>query len=76
MELYIARVTRRLKQMDLAIITGISQSRLSLLENGYVQPSKTEKELLSEALGLTVDDIQWPDIAVAKVKPRSPDCSM
>ena len=48
-----------LSQYDISIETKIHQSRLSLLERGYVKPKKKEKEAIADALGVQVEDIDW-----------------
>ena len=49
------RFRSRRTQYDLSIMTGIPQSRLSLIERGYVIPSQIEKDKIETALGWKVD---------------------
>jgi len=56
---YQARVIKKLTQWDIRKKTGIHQSKLSLIENGYVMPTKKEKELISEVVGIPIDEIEW-----------------
>jgi len=60
MHLFEARAKQRKTQWDLRKLTGIHQSKISLIEVGHVQPSDKEKLAIAKALGLGVDDIQWP----------------
>jgi ribosome-binding protein aMBF1 (putative translation factor) len=60
MDLVIARAKKRVTQWDLNWETGIPQSRVSLIERGYVVPTQKEKEMIANALGLKVAEIEWP----------------
>lgn len=55
--LKIQRVIKGFTQFDVFLKTGISQPRLSLMENGYVAPKKEEKFKLAKALKCNVADI-------------------
>ncbi len=57
-----ARARHRVTQWDLKMKTGIHQSRVSLIERGYIDPSPDEKAKIAEALGLGVSDIQWNEV--------------
>lgn len=59
MKLSEARLKKGLNQWDIKLKTGIAQSKLSLIENGYVMPSDEEKNRISSALGVNADDIEW-----------------
>lgn len=59
MRLRIAR--KGLTQWELTLKTGISQTRISLIENGYVKPTEDEKVKIAEALGLKVEEVFPPD---------------
>jgi DNA-binding XRE family transcriptional regulator len=59
MKLSEARSKKGLNQWDIKLKTGIAQSKLSLIENGYVMPSEDEKDRIASALGVTVGDIDW-----------------
>jgi predicted transcriptional regulator len=61
MNLYETRVRKRITQWDLAVATGISQSKISLLERGYVKASEAEKEKIIKALKLETGEITWTD---------------
>lgn len=41
--LRVARAERRMTQLDLARAAGVSQSTLSLIENGYVEPTPDQR---------------------------------
>ena len=60
MDLYEARAKRRKTQWDLRKLTGINQSKLSLIENGYIEPSEEEKAMIAKTLGFSVGEIEWP----------------
>lgn len=61
MEFKTARKLANKNQYDLTILTLIPQSKISLIENGYIEPSAAEKQRLAGALGLKVNDIEWPE---------------
>ncbi|MGA2938699.1 MAG: helix-turn-helix transcriptional regulator [Syntrophobacteraceae bacterium] len=63
MTLLEARFQRRLTQLDLRLKTGIHQSRISMIENGYVAPRDDERHRLAKALGLRPEQIAWPELA-------------
>jgi transcriptional regulator with XRE-family HTH domain len=55
MNLKMARVVKGLRQNDLRKLTGIHQSRLSLLETGKASPTLAEREKLAhrvKAMGI------------------------
>lgn len=52
MELKELRVSRGFNQLDLELVTGISQSKISIFERGYRKPTFREKEKLAKALGV------------------------
>jgi len=60
MDLKTMRVMKKKNQWDLTINTGIKQARISLIENEYVIPSSEEKRKISLALGVKLDEIDWP----------------
>ena len=51
------RVLKRVSQYLLALESGVSQTRISLIENELVIPRDDEKEKIAGALGLKVEDI-------------------
>jgi transcriptional regulator with XRE-family HTH domain len=51
------RVLRRVSQFQLRIATGIHQSKISLIENGLVEPKPDERKRLSRALGVRPEEI-------------------
>jgi transcriptional regulator with XRE-family HTH domain len=59
MNLREARFKRQKTQWDLRKETGIHQSKLSLIERGYIPPSEEEKKKIAEALGLSEGEIKW-----------------
>jgi len=60
MDLITLRAMFRKTQWDLKVLTGIHQSKLSLIERGYIEPTKQEKELIARALGFSANKIDWP----------------
>jgi len=52
-----ARFFKGLNQWDISVKTGIPQSKLSLIERGYVDPKEEEKKKIAKALGCKVEDI-------------------
>ena len=55
-----ARFHKGLNQWDISVKTGIPQSKLSLIERGYVKPKEHEKKKIAKALSCKVVDI-FPD---------------
>lgn len=51
------RVVKRITQFKLRLATGIHQSRISLIENGLVQPRADEINRLAEALDLEPEEL-------------------
>lgn len=51
------RFLKGLNQYDLSLKTGISQSRISLIENGYANPKKEEKKKIAKVLHTPVDKL-------------------
>ena len=52
-----ARFFKGLNQWDIAVKTGIPQSKLSLIERGYVTPKEDEKKKIAKILGYRVTEI-------------------
>jgi len=61
MNLFEARAKKRMTQWELALKTGVSQSKLSLIERGFILPSIKEKEKIIAAIGVNKNEIQWPE---------------
>jgi transcriptional regulator with XRE-family HTH domain len=61
MDLRIARLSKKFSQWQISRFTGINQTKVSLIENGFVSPSREEKERIAKALALTVDEIKWTE---------------
>jgi transcriptional regulator with XRE-family HTH domain len=51
------RLLKDLRQYEVSNVSGISQPRISLIENGLVQATKNEEEKLAQALGYSVEEI-------------------
>ena len=60
MNLYEARAKKRQTQWDLKKKTGINQTKISLIERGYVAATEGEKESIARALGFNAQEIDWP----------------
>ena len=59
MNLLEARFRKRLTQYDLVKLTGVHQSRVSLIERGYSSPTRKEKFAIAKALGVDPHEINW-----------------
>ena len=51
------RITPRISQWQLALTSGVKQSRISLIENRLIKPTMREKIKLAEALQHKIEDI-------------------
>lgn len=51
------RVTKRITQFQLRLLTGIHQSKISMIENGLVEPTEDEKKKIAKALGVGTEEI-------------------
>lgn len=56
------RIMPRISQWELALRSGVKQSRISLIENYLVKPTAQEKTKLSKALNQQENEI-FPDDA-------------
>ena len=65
MDLVTARAIRKKTQWDIRKGTGIHQTKVSLMEHGYVTPTDREKALIANVLGFRVNEIDWPESEVA-----------
>lgn len=54
------RVLKRITQFQLRLSTGINATKISFIENGFVQPNEDEKKKLAKALGTDPVEI-WGD---------------
>jgi len=61
MDLATARAVKKKTQWDLRKETGIHQSKISLIEHGYVVPTDGEKALIAKVLGYRANQIEWPE---------------
>jgi ribosome-binding protein aMBF1 (putative translation factor) len=59
MNLAEVRFHKKMTQWDLKIRTWINQTKISLIERGYVSPRDEEKQKLAKALGVKADQIDW-----------------
>ncbi len=54
------RFFKNVSQHKLSFLAGVHQSRISLIENGLVEPRGDEKRKLAKALGVLVEEI-WSE---------------
>lgn len=59
MNLREARFRKKLTQFDLRIKTGISQTKISHFERGYLIPREDEKKRIARALGVKASEVVW-----------------
>ncbi len=52
------RFRNRLTQFDLRMLTGISQSKISILEHGYMKPTDKELKSIALATNISPDEIE------------------
>ena len=52
MDLKTLRTSKRITQWDLRNKTGISQTKICLIERGYIEPRTEEKKKIATALGV------------------------
>jgi transcriptional regulator with XRE-family HTH domain len=62
MQPHVIRATKRLTQLYISNITAIRPTRISLIERGYIEPTSAEKSAIATALGVDVDNIDWPKV--------------
>ncbi len=62
MNLRIARTRKRMSQYELSFKTGISQARISLMENGFRQPTKEQSKKIAEALQVDTKEL-FPELS-------------
>ena len=55
--LHETRFFKNVSQHKLALLAGVHQSRISLIENGLIEPREDEKKRLAKALGVRVEEI-------------------
>jgi transcriptional regulator with XRE-family HTH domain len=65
MDLRELRFKKQISQWELSKISGVHQSRISLIEKGFPATRK-EQNLLSKALGINAEVILWPNINEAQ----------
>ena len=51
------RAIKRITQFRLSLVTGIHQSKISLIENDLVEARQDEKEKIAQELGTMVEEI-------------------
>ena len=59
-ELIEIRKEKNFSQFDLARLSGISISRISLIERGKSRANFIESEMICKALRVKPDEINWP----------------
>jgi len=60
--LEVIRKIKGLVQWDIVKNTGIPQTTISLVERGHKRPTQKMKEKIAMALGVGVEDIDWPEV--------------
>jgi len=55
--LKLTRMEKGIVQWDVARLTGIHQSTLSLYERGHLEPKPEHKEMLAKLYGKTVEEL-------------------
>ena len=53
------RFKKNKTQWDLFREAGVHQSKISLIERGYVRPTRKEKMRIAEVLGVAATEIDW-----------------
>ena len=53
------RFQKNLIQHDLQLKSGIPQSRISLIERGYVVPTDSERARIAKAVGVRPEDLDF-----------------
>ena len=51
------RVVKRVTQFQLRLLTGIHQSKISMIENDLISPREDEQKKIAEALGVRVEEV-------------------
>jgi transcriptional regulator with XRE-family HTH domain len=51
------RAAKRITQFQLRLHTGIHQSKISMIENGLIEPKEDEKKKIAKALGVGAGEI-------------------
>ena len=63
-QLKLTRIAKEISQWDLSQQTGIPNYRISLIENGRVEPKPEELVALAKALGTTTEAIGEADTSL------------
>jgi transcriptional regulator with XRE-family HTH domain len=59
MDLRTLRAQEKITQWELRKRTEIPQSKISLFEQGHIELTADEKKKIADALGVSVDGINW-----------------
>ena len=54
------RFHKKVSQLEVAFASGMSQTKLSLIERGYAVAKRRERERIAAALGVQSEQIDWP----------------
>lgn len=54
------RVLKRISQMQLRLLSGVNQTKISWIENGFIKPKPEEKIKLARALGVNPEELFPP----------------
>jgi len=60
------RFKKKVTQWRLALLTGMSQSKISLIEQGFVSPGADEKIRIAKALQFKPDDLEFRTLQVGE----------
>lgn len=61
----VVRADKRRSQLDTALAIGVSQSKLSLIENCYVEPTPEERADLARVLGVSEGEL-FPSLELSQ----------
>ena len=65
-----ARWKKNLTQIELAIRGGLSQTRISMIERGYIEPRISEIKLLANVLELKPTELEFKNPPFGKSRAR------
>ncbi len=66
--LKIIRFEKNITQLELAILSGLSQTKLSFLENGCILPKAAEVKRIADALNVGEEDLGFAIVIENKQK--------
>ena len=60
MKLETVRESNSVSRWELYVKSGVRTSKIGLIEEGHRVATERDKEVLSKALGVAADSIEWP----------------